>query len=376
MVTFQQAEGFPGLCFRFGTDEARWVTVTRATYDLGDDGSLTPRVEQPPLNFCELAYGDVVVTPPRRESDIAPEKPKVDLVVQGTAFAPGGRPAPRFEVGLSVADPGGGALLDRRLVVTGPRAWRRGARGGDRWSLGEPDPTCEVPLRFDRAYGGIAIIEVPANGSPARSEHLAHVDNPVGRGFIPSREEVARACRVGVEEADRLLTRWLEAHPTLEAPQIELPGKPLGSPMDRYPLAGWGLVAKHWRLRHQHVGTMDQAWMESRMPRMPLDFDARYWCGAHPDLQLERLPAGSTVTLRGLTAADRDPRQTLRIELPAVEPVLRFGDRAVGEIVEAPLKLDTVLIDLDAREVVLLHRAQVTHTPSLDFIHLYPRGAA
>ncbi|HVY47478.1 MAG TPA: DUF2169 domain-containing protein, partial [Minicystis sp.] len=104
-MKFIDTSPFPALCFQFrDTGAMRWVVVLRATFDIGPAGALTKRSPQPPLQLAEQAYGDIDATPPRRETQLAPQKPRTDLVVHATAHAPGGKPAPRFDVALRVRD--------------------------------------------------------------------------------------------------------------------------------------------------------------------------------------------------------------------------------------------------------------------------------
>ncbi len=90
---------FPALYFkhRNARGEPRWVVIMRATFGIGAAGALERLDPQPKVNFAERSFDDDLAAPIQRESDLAPEKPRRDLIVNAHAHAPGGNPAPRFE---------------------------------------------------------------------------------------------------------------------------------------------------------------------------------------------------------------------------------------------------------------------------------------
>jgi hypothetical protein len=373
-MDFSFSGPYPAICFqqKSGSAERRSTALLRATFDIADGGTLRLRSPQPRINFREIAFGDAALSPPKRESDLAPEKPCVDLIVNGTAYAPSDAPAARFEVAVSVYKKGDDAapaslLHHRRLCVTGPRVWKYGqtSDGAPDWTLGEPSAKASVPVRFDIAYGGSVTLE-----HEGVTRVFTHRENPTGVGYLPNAEEVAAAFALGEQEATALLSRWSRDKTTIAAPQVTTPGSRLTSPDRAVPLAGFGIVGKHWQLRHRHVGTMDAAWERERYPLMPLDFDPRYWCGAHPDMQLEELPSDCILRIDGMVPENGEG-QTVSLALPAIQPIARVFDAANEDDHVVPLRLDTVSVDMDEKEVTLLYRVNVAHPASLVYLHLY-----
>ncbi|MEZ4264873.1 MAG: DUF2169 domain-containing protein [Myxococcota bacterium] len=103
-----------------------------------------------------------------RPPEIALLKPRVDIMVLGKAYAPGGKPVPEFEVSLRIA-----GVVERRLRIIGPRVARYVApkkmltrkqldKGEEQLyptpEFSEPTPIAELPLRYEFAYGGKAAI--------------------------------------------------------------------------------------------------------------------------------------------------------------------------------------------------------------------------
>jgi hypothetical protein len=104
----------------------------------------------------------------RHPGEIAIEKPFVDIMVRGTAHAPGGKPVPEFHVEMKIAN-----VLQRRLRIIGDRhliwyppvKWltREDLAKGEQWiwpdpDFSEPAPIEKLPLRYEHAYGGWAKI--------------------------------------------------------------------------------------------------------------------------------------------------------------------------------------------------------------------------
>lgn len=397
----------------------QWIVVIRITASIQADGSLTPITPQPSVNFAEVAYGDVLRTPLKYESDIAPIKPKVDLVINANAYSPGNIPVKRFAVSLTVraADKlleaplppvgindftpaseesrrlynfslkqynlkpyqEGEIIFQRELVVTGKRFWRyhnflRRSIGAvmsipklrlinnDDWLLTEPEPTTMVPLRYDYAYGGLVELQ---NGAK-----IAFNDNPVGKGYIPTTKQIKNKLNMGLLEADDLRTEFCRRVKLLPAPQVEHIDAPLHSAYRSCLVAGWGTISKPWAVRRKKAGTFDKNWMDTRYPLLPADFDANYWNGAISDLQFDYLPIDSVIELQNLVPVTRMSDQKIRIRLPSLIPEIEYLDyfNEIPEVIRP--RMDTVRIDLLENELTLLYRAQIPIEPEVFYMEL------
>ena len=67
------------------------VVMLSASFEAQKDGGLAPAAEQVPVAFADVPFGDPARSSIRYEADIAPVKPAVEIVVNGTAHAPGGQ---------------------------------------------------------------------------------------------------------------------------------------------------------------------------------------------------------------------------------------------------------------------------------------------
>src|SRR6266852_4050549 len=73
--------------------------IVRASYDITQGGTLALAAEQAPIRFADEYWGEEGKSSLRYESDASLDKPFVDLLVNGQAHAPNGRPATSVDVG-------------------------------------------------------------------------------------------------------------------------------------------------------------------------------------------------------------------------------------------------------------------------------------
>lgn len=292
------------------------IVVLRGTFVLAPGQHLGLAPEQAPMLFQDRAHGALNASSPYLENDLAPFKPRTDILVNATAQAPHGLPAPSWEVGVRVG------VLEKRLRVTGPRAWEK--EDGGAWRLSNPEPCATVPIRYESAFGGT--FQDPWAGP------IAFDQNPLGRGYLPEGREPPES-------------PW-------PAPQIESLGAPVEELGKLYRPEGLGPLGRSWEPRSARAGTRDEAWLSERCPRLPLDFDFAYHNAAHPDLIYPgHLRGDEEVTLEGL-----HPDGDVRFTLPALHVGLLLRLQA-GPLVPVLAALDTLMIDVPEGLVHLSWRA-------------------
>ncbi len=133
--------------------------VVRRTFRVGLESTLLeplPDADQPPP-LAEDRYdgGDATTVPPTLETDLVPEKARVDVIVLGKAYAPGGKPLAEFECALQVGK------RREALRILGPRQlqWQPPRKLDGKLQpvpplFSAPQPVAEVPLSLTLAYGG------------------------------------------------------------------------------------------------------------------------------------------------------------------------------------------------------------------------------
>lgn len=301
------------------------VIVLRATHKVLPDGMLHAAPESSQL---------VLTDGPRQESDIAPFKPKCDVIVNGQAAAPEGKPAGRFEIGLTVRREEE-VLINKRLVVTGPRSWEKRAIPFTGWRLTKPEPIATLPLSYEYAYGGECKTE---------KKHTCFEGNLIGRGFA---------------EKWYLNEKKIRRVP---APQFETLANPVHEFGQSYAVAGLGVTGKAWLPRRKLAGTMDEAFIKSRKP-LPDDFDFAFWNAAPADQQIPWLSGGETIELLNIPITGA-PGVT-RFMLPEQSLCAQIVYES-EEMVTMDFSIDTVIIDADQGTVTLLYRLRLPLEPSIE----------
>lgn len=285
------------------------VLVLRGTFDIIPGAPLRPCPEQAPIVEADVWHGEANASSVYMESDLAPFKPRTDILVNAVAHAPGGRPLPEWIVRVKVGE------LDKALRVTGPRRW---VREGGTWTLTEPEPVTAVPIRYENAFGGVW-----ENGW---REKRVFEQNPVGVGFVG------------------------EGSPSypdeIAAPQIEDPEDPVVEIGKVYEPQGLGPIARSWQPRLGLAGTFDEEWKRSRWPELPLDFQFAHYNAAHPDLMVPGFLQGDErIDLVGL-----ERHGTITFYLPAIQNALLLRARD-GLMASSAFELDTLLIDIEVARV-------------------------
>jgi len=283
----------------------------KATFSLECD-KVVAWAEEPEFASGDVYYEGDPERGLRYPSDFAPFKPKTDVIVVGTAWAPNGKPAVSLPVAIRVGP------LAKALLAVGPRRWNSSALGPS--ALTEPRPFVSFPMTFQHAFGG-----------------PGYARNPIGRGWHSD-----------------------------EAPMVEEPKRPARGSHDLAEPAGFGPIAASWPQRSSFLGTYDEKWLKQQWPFFPDDFDWSYFNAAPRDQQLDGYLRGD----EELVFQNLHPTlSVIRSRLPGVRVRCFLNERLPpGDFRyrEVPLVLDTVWADLDAMKVIMLWRG-VTEVRTFKF---------
>ena len=103
-----------------------WIVAVKGTFAIRSDGTLRVAKEQVPVCLVQEFSGEPGQSSLRAESDIVRTKPTTDVLLNGTAHAPGGKPARSVDVTLRANG------REKTLRVFGDRTWvALGPRVGD-----------------------------------------------------------------------------------------------------------------------------------------------------------------------------------------------------------------------------------------------------
>lgn len=284
-------------------DGARMACVAvRADYIFGDDSKIRLSEQQEILLADEFA-GDPQKTPLIRPGDLVPFKPGTDITYLGSAYSADGSEQPFLTGTIRIND------ITRTIRACGPRQW---VADGDSWFLSDPEPVSELPLCYTKSSGGRLIGDPDGTVDPR---------NPVGPNLIS--------------------TAFTPKGRNYPAAQIDSEKNPIHADFKNPPLPqGFGPMAPWWQARQRYAGTYDEAWKETLHPKLPKDFDYRFYNCAHPDLAFcGFFPGGDQFELTNLT-----PSKKIQFHLPNSVPFARFGFVDGREVVVA-LNLDGIHID-------------------------------
>lgn len=337
------------------TPEGKYIlaVLLKRTYTIVPFG-LCERVEEDrPLLGGDEHYGDPLNTPPRFEADFVPFKLATDVVFDGSAHAPGGRLVRELTATLEIGS------AKKAVAVIGDRVCRH--RAGSPPTFTEPEPFKEMPLRYDRAYGGIDVYTNPRCPFP-------YPRNTLGRGFAAGDGKAAidGLQLPNVEDPtdrltpDRLVLRKYE----------EWAKQPMPAGLGWYskysqPRAGLAGILPADRpteqmMRKAYADLLPPGLKEKYLEHPLPTVDFRFFNGASPGLVLPYLKGDEAVRLTNLT-----PDGVLAFGLPGDRPAvtLDVGDGPAG----GPTVLHTVQLRGGEMEVDLVWRTAVPY-PGPDWL--------
>jgi hypothetical protein len=293
------------------------VVVVKGTFEIPEESGATLRLshEQLPLVMSDVFYGEPGISAPKYEVDFAPSKPRCDVLLNGSAYAPGGRPSERVTVGLSVGQ------WSKSFRVLGDRIW---TAKGLAARPSNPQPFEIQPFSYDTAFGGVD------NRQADAARHAAYMRNPAGRGFIKHSSPQS-----------------LDGTPVANTEELN---RAIADPTSEYAPMSFGPIGRHWEPRVRFAGTYDEAWVNDVFPFLPADFDQRYFQAASTDQQLE-IPVGE----QSITLLNLSPHGRVEFVVPHFEAPVHVFTKSGGRE-DLTAHLDTVLIEPDDKRVALTWR--------------------
>ncbi len=277
----------------------RVVTViVKITCKLEHDAHMTV-ISPAPIATEERHFRNNPVASLTRASDLALLVPRPELVVVGSAFAAPGRPVSETTVRLALQRDTT-MLINKRLEITGDRRCAPGREPP------KPEPFQSMPIRYERALGGISSRE-----------------NPVGVGLAP--------------DPDGLVT----------FPNVTLRGDTHGEP------AGLGPIPSAWPVRAHRRGSMGWSAANTSLDvEVPEDFDDAYYQTAPSDQRTAEIRGGDLLAIVNM----HPEIPMLRSYLPLAKGVALAQTRR-GDRIPLALRIDTLHIEPDVMRAEIVFRA-------------------
>jgi hypothetical protein len=294
------------------------VPLVKATFSILEGGNLCVAGKQLPVSPSGEPRGDPAVASYKYEPETAFFKPATDVVMIGHAWAPQSRAAETM-VGIRVGP------VQKLLKVVGDRIMYR--RGG-LLTTTLPKPFEKLPLVYERAFGGWD------KRDPDASRHSFEPRNPVGVGYV---------------------AKPLGSGDQLSLPNIEDPAHPFVNAGDTPPPGGVGFISPNWQPRASFAGTYDEKWDNERKPLLPTDFDRRFFNAATPGLVAPGFLKGDEpVVIVGAA-----PEGRVAFTLPGIPAPSCTINLSPGKRITLQTNLDTVIVNMDDRLLILMWRAHV-----------------
>lgn len=246
----------PALSFRQirAGDAANMACVTvKATCSIHQGLMATLADVQEPVLFEDVYDGDPQTTTLLRTTDLIPYKPAADITLLAHAYAQTAADEAGFIAGLILGD------KVCRFAVHPPVALLR--ESGQLRRVTKPMPHA-TPISWTHSYGGP--IEPRQGDTPPDVVR----QNPVGTGALPP---------------EQLLEGEYLWRPTITDPDAQ---NGFATSWGAAPVSPW------WRGRQQFAGTYDKDWLNEIHPRLPDDFDYRFYQYAAPALIKENYLQG------------------------------------------------------------------------------------
>jgi hypothetical protein len=296
------------------------IVAVKATFAIPDYPNQPPALanEQAALTEADVFTGEPGFSSTLYETDYAHRKPKCDVLLNGSAYAPKYQKVERVTVSLQV-----GSMI-KSFDVVGNRRWQAGMLAT---TASRIEPFSQMPISYDNAFGG---------ADRSREDPLTfryYPTNHAGKGFH--------------EYTD---AKFVDGKPL---PNTEETGHLVTSPRGKYKPMAFGAIGRAWQQRARYAGTYNQKWIEEQAPFWPDDFDYRYFQSAPEDQQIPYPQGDEEVVLKNLTPDGicrfRLPKMRMPVVLIPVEGQERQADNAI----------DTLLIEPDKKRFMLTWRANV-----------------
>jgi len=295
------------------------VVVVKGTFTIPKDGE-EPKLakEQVPLVDADIFTGEPGLSASLYESDYAPHKSKCDVLLNGSAYPPGGKPAERVPVSLRVGS------WSKSFDVVGNRVWQAGALY---IAVSKPEPFTVMPISYNNAWGGVD------KSQEDPSKHRYYPLNHAGIGF----HEYTSA-------------KFMDGKPVANT---EEKGGKITNPKGSYKPMAFGPIGRAWQPRSNLAGTYDKNWLDKGFPFLPPDFKEDYYQAAPPDQQIDYPKGGEQVELVNLTRQGLTRFKLPKINTP-IEYFFRNDERKASQSV-----LDTILIEPDLGRFILTWRSRI-----------------
>lgn len=404
------------------------IVVTKVSYKIQRRSSQQWALElitdaSVPLTMFDEFWGEAGESSVKFESDLAPFKPKCDVVLNGTAHTPDHKPMPALAVKLKLSYPEQSKPIIKPiepkplnpmmpLTESQKQNWQKELEQYDKkvlaaqqlkyitqiektlsilgestfkpnfllpgWKRTSLKAFTELPLRWEYSFGGIHKLFLTEQ-STEPFYHQACFSNPIGSGWVESqyfdayqKMNAKRPREARVMNYKNVTAPRIEAHKSRQSKPIiykqtassNLTTMQMAKITEKYGNRpqGFGFTGRSWSPRISYSGTYDEKWLEEQHPYPPKDMNYRYWNAAPEDQQIDFFYPNTRLELWNLTHPELSNNGYVCLNFPDHYPFLKLKFES-GQMIPWPMTTETVLIDTDNLIISLTHKAWI---PNLD----------
>ena len=295
------------------------VVCVKGTFNIPEKGGeLELAQKQEPLADADVFTGEPGRSACLYESDFALFKPRCDVLLNGSAYAPNGKATETVDVHLGIGP------ISKSFQVVGNRFWKKSM---GMISATRPEPFTCMPISYDCAFGGMDINHIN------EEKHRFFIENIYGQGYH-----------------HYLGASYVNGAPLPNTQELK---KPIKKPNGKYRPMALGPIARAHPDRAKLAGTYDQHWQDNVFPFLPADFDYAYCQSAPPDQQMPHPRKKERARLINLT-----PEGKTEFTLPRIN-LLAWFFLLNGEEIGKQMLMDTIVIEPDQRRVMVTCRASL-----------------
>lgn len=398
-MEFRNLTPLDALCYKtLDTDDNEFhVIAMKIAYKLSEGVCIVDETDFPSLIPQDEFKGEMNQSSVRFESDLAPAKPKCDVIINASAYVPQIPPnlterewekwdaangivrneqgeITEFLTNVRMRDRDQQILLDKSLIVRGEKTFRFQSKSSltnkVEFNLIE-SPVApivkRIPLDYEYAFGGenklyannpysenlvegVRLTQEQLAGHPEEDPPVAHTiyeENLLGKGFV---ESWYLAATQNSEPITAPQIYYPDTAFTIESIEQQLQDN---RSTPEFKPAGFGAVSRTAPHRRKFAGTYDDEWLENRHPYIPSDFDFAYWNYAPLDQQIEFPENEMHIQLKNMTQ-EGDWQMSLPAHRAFV--LMRMEE---GMVVPVMLDIDTLIIEPENNQIFVTYRGLI-----------------
>lgn len=313
-----------------GSDGRRFASiVVKASYAFPRQNNerARPAEQQKDILLSDVFAAEPGLSAPLFESDLAPHKPRCDILIHANAHTENGKPEKELIVAFQLAS------CEKRILVTGNRVWKNGLLG---LTASKIEPFSKMPIEYGRAFGGQW-----SNDNPADS--ICYNANPIGCGFAKG----------------KFVKQLIDA----PLPTLNEHNRIVDSYSGNYRPVSFGPIGRSWQPRLAYAGTYDDNWKENIFPLPPADLNDLYYQSAPADQQIDYPKGGEMLSLWNL----HPTRPVIQFPLPQLTLPIHVVTRD-NETHPLESVVDTLQINCEQEQLHICWRARFPIKRSLQEI--------